>query len=278
MTPDTTWLGLERRVCVVTGAAGGLGRAIAAGFARAGAQVVLLDRDVADMSDFADDAGPAPLAIPCDVSDPASVEAAAAASEAAVGPAAVLVNNAALLRPGPLETLPLAEWNALLSINLTGYFLCAQAFGRQMRRRAGGSLVHVASISGTHAQGFSGAYSVTKAGIIMLSRQLATEWGPAGIRSNVVSPGLVQTPLSQAFYDTPGVTERRSAVVPVGRIGQPDDISDAVLYLASDRASYVSGDEISVDGGFGRVLMNLIPRPGYGEIAEPVASRHEGAR
>jgi len=126
-----------------------------------------------------------------------------------------------------------------------------------------GSLVHIASISGSHAQGQSGAYSVSKAGVIMLSRQLASEWGPQGIRSNVVSPGMVITPMSQAFYDTPGVTERRSAVVPLRRVGMPQDIADAILYLASDRSSYVNGDEITVDGGYANMLMNLVPRPGF---------------
>ena len=175
----------------------------------------------------------------------------------------MLVNTAAVLRPGGLENLSLAEWNAVLSVNLTGYFLCAQIFGRQMRKPGRGSIVHVASIAGSHAQGQSGAYSVSKAGVIMLSRQLASEWGPQGIRSNVVSPGMVITPMSQSFYDTPGVTERRSAVVPLRRVGMPQDIADAILYLASDRSSYVNGDEITVDGGYANMLMNLVPRPGF---------------
>lgn len=262
---DFDWLNLRGRVCVVTGAGGGLGQAVALGFARAGARLVLLDREAEAMAGIAakvEQCGVEVLALACDVTDPGSLEAAAAQARE-LGPCAVLVNNAALMRPGPLETLPLTEWNALLAVNLTGYFLAAQIFGRQMRERGGGAIVHVASISGRHPQGFSGAYSVSKAGIVMLSRQIATEWGPAGIRSNVVSPGLVVTPLSQSFYDAPGVRERRSAIVPLGRIGAPEDISDAVLYLASDRAAYVTGDEITVDGGFNRVLMNLIPRPGF---------------
>lgn len=272
---EMSWLGLEGRTCVVTGAGGGLGRAIALGFAAAGARLVLLDRTTEAMAGTLSAArtlgaplGAAPLALACDVSDPESVTGAARAGEEAFGPAHVLVNNAALLRPGPLEDLTLAAWNALLAVNLTGYFLCSQAFGAQMRRAGRGALVHVASIAAGHAQGFSGAYSVSKAGAVMLSRQIATEWGPVGIRSNVVSPGMVVTPLSQGFYDTPGVTERRNAVVPVGRIGQPEDIRDAVLFLASDRAAYVSGDEIVVDGGFTRGIMNLIPRPGFEKPGE----------
>jgi len=191
------------------------------------------------------------------------VTAAAGRIEKSLGPCSILVNTAAVLRPGGLESLSLAEWNAVLSVNLTGYFLCAQSFGRQMRKLGRGSLVHESSIAGSHAQGQSGAYSVSKAGVIMLSRQLASEWGPEGVRSNVVSPGMVITPMSQAFYDTPGVTERRTAVVPMRRIGAPQDMADAILFLASDRSSYVNGEEIIVDGGYVRTLMSHVPRPGF---------------
>ncbi len=264
------WLDLSGKVCVVTGAAGGLGRAISVGLAQAGAKVALLDQTVeslhelrATLQDFRFEA----TTVACDISDLESVAAAARDVEVRLGPCEVLVNTAALLRPGPLESLSIAEWNSLLGVNLTGYFICSQLFGRQMRQRGGGSIVHVASIAASHPQGFSGSYSVSKAGIVMLSRQIATEWGSVGIRSNVVSPGLVLTPMSQSFYDAPGVKARREAVVPVGRIGAPEDIRDAVLFLASERSSYVSGEEIGVDGGFARMLMNVIPRPGFEDAA-----------
>jgi len=260
------WLGLSGRVCVVTGGGGGIGRAVALSLARAGASVAAIDLDERGLDMTAAELralGAEPFTARCDTASAESVTAAAAAVERSLGPCGVLVNTAAVLRPGGLENLSLAEWNAVLSINLTGYFLCAQTFGRQMRSLGRGSLVHVASIAGSHAQGQSGAYSVSKAGVIMLSRQLASEWGPQGIRSNVVSPGMVITPMSQSFYDTPGVTERRAAVVPSRRIGMPQDIADAILYLASDRASYVNGEEITVDGGYANMLMNLVPRPGF---------------
>jgi NAD(P)-dependent dehydrogenase (short-subunit alcohol dehydrogenase family) len=260
------WFGLSGRVCVVTGGGGGIGRAVAVNLARAGARVAAIDLDERGLEVTHSELGKSGgdhVVVRCDTTSAESVTAAAETIEKAIGPCGVLVNAAAVLRPGGLESLSLAEWNAVLSVNLTGYFLCAQIFGRQMRQLGRGSLIHVASIAGSHAQAQSGAYSVSKAGVIMLSRQLASEWGPHGIRSNVVSPGMVITPMSQSFYDTPGVTERRSALVPSRRIGMPQDIADAVLYLASDRSSYVNGDEITVDGGYANMLMNLVPRPGF---------------
>jgi NAD(P)-dependent dehydrogenase (short-subunit alcohol dehydrogenase family) len=263
---SSDWLGLSGRVCVVTGGGGGIGRAVALSLVRARARVAAIDLDergLAATGAELRELGGGHLVTRCDTSSAESVAATAEAIERSLGSCSVLVNTAAVLRPGGLDTLSPAEWNAVLSVNLTGYFLCVQVFGRQMRKAGRGSLVHVSSIAGSHAQGHSGAYSVSKAGVIMLSRQLASEWGPQGIRSNVVSPGMVITPMSQSFYDTPGVTERRTAVVPSRRIGMPQDIADAILFLASDRSSYVNGDEITVDGGYANMLMNLVPRPGF---------------
>lgn len=251
---------------MVTGAGSGIGRAIAEAMAGAGALVAVLDRSAeggeATTHTIARADGSA-VNIPCDVSDPASIDAAAERIGHELGPCHVLVNNAGVIRSGALETLSLAEWNGLLAINLTGYLLCAQAFGRPMRERRQGALVHVGSIAGTHATAFSGADSVAKAGLTMLSRQLAIEWGPQGIRSNVVHPGLILTPLSAGMYEQPGVLERRSEAVPLGRIGRPEDVAEAALFLAGDRSAYVNGDEITVDGGFSRMLLSLIPRSGY---------------
>ena len=260
-----SWLGLEGRVCVITGAGGGIGRATALGVTAAGAKAVLLDREEANLNEtarqVAAQGGKDPVALPCDVADPTSVDATAQMAARLAGPCGILVNNAGILRQGALAGMSLAEWNATMSVNLTGYFLCAQAFGRQMRE-AGGSIVHIASIAGSEPQGGSGSYSVSKAGVLMLSRLIALEWGPA-VRSNVVSPGLVETPMSQAFYQVPGVRERRSATTAAKRIGTPQDIADAVMFLASDRASYITGQEVIVDGGFSQMLMSLVPRPGF---------------
>jgi NAD(P)-dependent dehydrogenase (short-subunit alcohol dehydrogenase family) len=264
---ELDWLGLAGRLCVVTGAGGGIGRATALGFAAAGARTVLLDRSDKGLAETAQaiaQTGVAePITIRCDVSDPDCVRSAAARTIRDAGTPDILVNNAGLLRAAPLDSVTLEEWNSLLAVNLNGYLLCAQTFGAPMRAARKGAIVHVASISGTQPQSFSGAYSVSKAGVLMLSQQIAVEWGPSGIRSNVVSPGMVETPMSQSFYAADGVRERRSAVVPTGRVGQPQDMADVILFLASDRAGYINGQELLVDGGYSRMLMSLVPRPGY---------------
>jgi glucose 1-dehydrogenase len=271
MTQDgaggAAWLGLEGRVCAITGAAGGIGRLLAESFAAAGARVVVLDRDAEACRQTADalgsPAGFSAVPIACDVADPNSVARAARESLDAAGPCDVLVNNAAILRAGPIATVSFEDWNALLAVNLTGYLLCAQQFGRQMTEQRRGAMVHIASVAGHLPQSFSGAYSVSKAGVMMLSQQLAVELGEFGIRSNVVSPAMIRTPLSEPFYADRDLLARRTAMVPIRRIGAPRDIAEAALFLASDRASYISGEEILVDGAVSRSWLGLIPRPGF---------------
>lgn len=257
-----SWLGLEGKRVVITGAGGGIGQALARGFAAQGARVVLLDRDIDRSGPLANELGGGAFALICDLADAASVTAAADRVEAEGG-ADVLVNSAAILRPGALDTVSTADWSAMLAVNLTGYLTAAQAFGRGMLDRGKGALVHVASIAGTQPQPASGAYSASKAATVMMSRQLAYEWGPRGVRSNCLSPGLVMTPMSAAFYADPEVKAKREAMVPLRRIASPEDMADVALFLASDRAGYVSGQDVVVDGGLSQVLMGQVPRPGY---------------
>lgn len=260
------WLGLEGRICAVTGAAGGIGTEIALAFAQAGCAVALLELKTASCDGVLrqiEDTGGRAVAIACDVSDPASVAGAADECKTKLGPCDILVNNAAILHAGSLSDIPVAKWNELLSVNLTGYLLCAQSFGRHMKERGKGSLIHVGSIAGHLPQAYSGAYSVSKAGVMMLSELLAVELGEYGIRSNVVSPAMVRTPLSEDFYKDPELLRRRTEMVPSRRIGAPRDIAEAILFLASDRASYINGREILVDGGLSRSFLGMIPRPGY---------------
>lgn len=260
------WLELENKVCVVTGAASGIGLALAQALCGVGARVALWDRDAERVAEAAQalkaSAGKA-LALPCDTADEASVLHAAQAVRERLGPAQVLINNAGLLRAGSLSSISLADWNHVLAVNLTGYLLCARSLAPQMREHGMGSMVHVASISASYPQSHSGAYSASKAGVLLLSRQLAVEWAGQGIRSNAVCPGMIRTALSQPFYQQPGVEAARSAATASRRIGEPVDIANAALFLASPRSAYVNGAELSVDGGMPSMLMDLVPRPGF---------------
>lgn len=269
---NANWLGLRGRVCAVTGAASGIGRAVAEALIGAGARVALLDRDDTGCRAAADALGAAAIALPCDVSSEAAVQQAADTLRTRLGRCEVLVNNAGLLRPGPLADVSLADWNQVLAINLTGYLLCARAFGRDMLEAGRGSLVHIASISGLHPQTRSGAYSASKAGVLLMSKQLAAEWGPRGVRSNCICPGMIRTALSARFYEVPGFEAARSAVTASRRIGEPLDIAEPALFLASDRAAYVNGAELVVDGGLDCMLMDMVPRPGFNQTGATPAN------
>ncbi|BEP95300.1 SDR family oxidoreductase [Acidovorax sp. A79] len=260
------WLGLKGRVCVVTGAASGIGAAIAEAFSAVGAHVALIDRDREAARQVAarlSAQGGHALAVACDITDEQAVLAAANEVRESLGPATVLINNAGLLRPGSLDSVSVADWNAVLAVNLTGYLLCTRAFGQDMLRAGRGSLVHVASVSALHPQTASGAYSASKAGVLLLSRQLAAEWGPRGVRSNAICPGMIRTALSARFYEEPGFETRRAAATASRRVGEPQDIAEPALFLGSDRSAYVNGAELVVDGGLGCMLMDMVPRPGF---------------
>ena len=264
------WLGLDGKVCVVTGAASGIGAAVASSLANAGAKVALLDLNAegAEAGAVALRArGATALAVACNIADEASVQAAAAKVQAELGDCYALVNNAGLLRAGGLADVSLDDWNMVLNVNLTGYLLCSRAFSAPMRRNGLGSIVNVASISGLFPQTASGAYSASKAGVLLMSRQMAVEWGPQGVRSNAICPGMIRTALSAKFYEEPGFEAKRAAVTASRRIGEPQDIADVATFLASPRSAYVNAAEIAVDGGMTSMLMDMVPRPGYNKTA-----------
>lgn len=264
------WLGLDGKLCVVTGAGSGIGAAIARGLADVGAKVALLDRDVEAAERVAAslrEEGATALAVRCDVADEAAVVAAATQVRRELGVCAALVNNAGMLRAGSLDTVSVADWNAVLAINLTGYLLCSREFGRDMIEAGQGSIVHVASVSALHPQTRSGAYSPSKAAVLLLSKQMAAEWGPQGVRSNAVCPGMIRTALSAKFYEEPGFESKRAAVTASRRVGEPVDIANPAVFLASQRSAYLNGAELVVDGGLGCMLMDMVPRPGFNQTA-----------
>ena len=258
------WLGLSGRTAVITGAGGGIGKAIALELAANGVHCNVLDRagDLVEstVAEILENGGQATGHV-CDVTYEAAIEAIAAA----IKTCDILVNAAGLVRPGALAELKTAEWEDLLKVNLTGYFLMARTFTPHLVASGNGSMIHIASISSANPQGSSGAYSVSKAGVVVMSKQLAFELGPKGVRSNTVSPGLVRTPMTEAYYQVGDVAQRRDAAVPVGRVAKPDDIADIVTFLASDRARYITGADLVADGGFSQTLMSSVPRPGFGD-------------
>ncbi len=262
---NNEWLGLAGKVVAVTGGGSGIGAHVVLDLAAAGATPVALDLNEEGAAGVAararDEFGVDATASPLDVTDEDSVATAFAAVGERYGRLDGLVNAAGLLRAGGLAELSVKDWDLTLRVDLTGCFLTARAAARLMG--PGASVVHISSIAGSNPQPFSGAYSPSKAGLTMLSRQLAFEWGPLGVRSNVVSPGLVRTPMSEPFYQAPGVLAARENAVPLRRIATPGDMADVTLFLLSGRSSYVTGQEIVVDGGFGTSLMSFVPRPGF---------------
>lgn len=260
------WLGLKDKVVVVTGAVGGMGTRFCEAFAEHGANVVLVDikKEAIETAAKAlsEKYGVQTLPLATDTTNEDEVDDAVKAVVAKFGRADILVNTAAILRFAPFEDLRLDEWKTALNINLTGYFLMSQRFGRQMIAQHHGTMVHISTVAAVFPETYSGAYSTTKAAVNMLSKQMAAEWGQFGIRSNCVMPCLVKTPMSADFYKDPKVLDGRERLVASRRIGDLDDITNAVLYLSSERSDYTNGGELRVDGGLGIMMQDMIPKPG----------------
>jgi NAD(P)-dependent dehydrogenase (short-subunit alcohol dehydrogenase family) len=251
--------GLDGRLALVTGAATGLGQAIAVGLAENGARVAALDIDEDGLAETVariTAAGGDARAVPCDVSDEQQVTDAFARVEAEMGSLRILVNDAFTPVIGRPHELELARWEKAIAVNLTGYFLCARAAGKQMIAAGdGGAIVNISSIAGTSALGRGNfAYSVTKGAIVQMTRELAVEWGRYGIRVNAIQPVQFRTKGFQARLDDPTVDgeellRRLSSAIPLGRIGEPVDIVGPVAFLVSDAAAMVTGSMLPVDGG-----------------------------
>jgi NAD(P)-dependent dehydrogenase (short-subunit alcohol dehydrogenase family) len=243
---------LENRVAIVTGAGRGIGRAIALAYAGEGARLVLNDVDEATLATTAAEAnrtGRTAQAVPGDVAAPADVARLVETAVRELGRVDIVVNNAIRIVPGRLEDLPLEAWDATMNVGLRGPFLLGQAAASHMIRQGSGAIVNIASVAGLFPYNLAGAYSVVKAGLIMLTRLQAVEWGPHGIRANAIAPGFIRTPGAEAMYADPEIFEGRRKGVPLGRIGTPEEVAAIAVFLASDEARYTSGIVLGVDGG-----------------------------
>ena len=254
---------LEGKKVVVTGGGSGIGRATCVLAAAEGADVAVADinaETAAETVQMVEKQGAKAILIKMDTSKKADAERMAAEALDAFGTIDGLVCCAIKLVPGKLEELPEADWDMVMDIGLKGYFLCAQAAGRVMLEKGAGSIVFVSSIGGMQTYPLAGAYSICKAGAIMLSKLFGVEWGDRGVRANTVSPGQVRTPMTEAMFQDPEIAAGRAAVVPMGRVATPEDIAEGCVFLLSDRARYVTAANLPIDGG--QVESKMIHTPG----------------
>lgn len=244
---------LTRQRVVVTGAASGMGAAIAEGFARVGAGVALADvaREVIEekAGALAADGGDV-LTLHGDVADRETVQGWADAVAARWGAATTLVNCAGIWSDVPFEELGVDEWQRVIDVNLTGTFHTCQLIGGAMRDAGGGSIVNFSSLSGVRGFKRRAAYTVTKHAVVGLTRVIATEWGQFGVRANAIGPGRFDTALAADKYADPAVVEKFLERVPIGRIAAADEMVGTIFFLASELSAYITGQLLMVDGGF----------------------------
>jgi NAD(P)-dependent dehydrogenase (short-subunit alcohol dehydrogenase family) len=242
---------LKDRVAIVTGAARGIGRAIAVALAREGARVAALDLDLIQLDDLVGQGrtrGGEMLALSVDVTRKEQIQEAVGQVLARWGRIDILVNNAGIYEVLPIEAISEEQWDRVLAVNLKGAFLCCQAVIPTMKRQGSGSIVSMASSAGKSGGTLSGAhYAVSKAGVICLTKQLARELGPHGITANAVAPGRIDTPMIHLASDEENEAFRLRT--PLGRLGTPEDVAGAVVFLVSDEASFITGEIVDVNGG-----------------------------
>ncbi|MGY3602510.1 MULTISPECIES: SDR family NAD(P)-dependent oxidoreductase [unclassified Bradyrhizobium] len=256
----------SQKVALVTGAARGIGLATARRFLAEGWRVALLDieRELLNEAVASLKQAENTLALPCDVSDAAAVAAAVAAVEKRFGRLDALVNNAGVAVFAPLLETSDADWSRILAVNLTGPFLCAKAAAPLMREHGGGAIVNITSISAVRASTLRSAYGTSKAGLAHLTKQLAVELASLGIRVNAVAPGPVDTAMAKAVH-TAAIRADYHDAIPLNRYGLEEELAEAIFFLSSDRASYITGQILAVDGGFDAAGIGLPTLRGQGQ-------------
>lgn len=257
---------LTGQPALVTGANSGIGREVALSLARAGADVIVNYRSNKDEAEEVvaqiKQMGRRTIAIRADVSNEDEVEAMFAQAVEAFGTLHIVVCNAGLQRDAPFHEMSMAQWEKVISVNLTGQFLCARSAVREFKRRgpdlalscATGKIIHMSSVHETIPWAGHANYAASKAGVMMLMKSLAQEVAPLGIRVNAIAPGAIKTPINKDAWETPEALASLMKLVPYKRIGTPQDIGQAAVWLASDASDYVTGTSLFVDGG-----MTLFP-------------------
>jgi len=258
---------LTKKTIVVTGGASGIGRATCVLAAKEGANVAIADinPDMAEETKaLVEVQGGKAVVIEMDTSKAADATRMVQETVAAFGTIDGIVCSAIKLKPAKLEELAEEDWDMVIDIGLKGYFLCAQAAGKVMLEKGAGSVVFISSVGGVQAYNGAGAYSIAKAGAIMLGNLVGVEWGGRGVRGNTVAPGQIPTPMTAAMFADPEIAAGRAAVVPMGRVGEAEEIAEACVWLLSDRSSYVNAACLQVDGGQAESKMMHTPGRNWG--------------
>jgi NAD(P)-dependent dehydrogenase (short-subunit alcohol dehydrogenase family) len=241
---------LVGRLALVTGAGSGIGESIAKGMAKAGARVIAVDTDGAAAERTAQAIGGDARSFPADVTDRARCDGLAAAVRREIGAISVLVNNAGIIRRGTvMDRNAREDWDATLAVNLDGPYIMTTAFLDQLKESRG-AIINIGSVQSFVALPNSAAYTTSKAGVRGLTKALAIELSPLGIRVNAIGPGLIATPLNAKARENPAYMKNFEGRIPIGRIGTPEDIAPVAVFLACDMARYVTGVTLPVDGGF----------------------------
>jgi NAD(P)-dependent dehydrogenase (short-subunit alcohol dehydrogenase family) len=248
-------LKLERRISVVTGAGSGIGRAIARGLSAEGSRVVLVDIDGAKADEAAADLrakGGDARAFQADVADPSSVAALEVFVSKTLGPLDILVNNAAVQVNKKIEDTTPEEWNRQMAVNIGGVFLCSRAFLPHLRKTRG-VILNMSSVNGFFVEPFCAGYCATKGAILAFTKAIAIDHGREGIRVHAICPGYIDAGLAEGYFESQSdpakAREEAGSLHALGRIGQPEEVARAAVFLASDDASFMTGSALVVDGG-----------------------------
>jgi NAD(P)-dependent dehydrogenase (short-subunit alcohol dehydrogenase family) len=247
---------LNGKVAVITGARRGMGKSHAIALARAGVKVVASDISLEDCQKAVEEiekAGGEAMAVKCDVSQKSEVEEMIKKTMAKFGKIDILVNNAGIAQFKPLLELTEEDWDRTIDINLKGYFLCAQAAAKEMVKQKSGVIVNIASVAmGQQGIGFPNIahYCASKGGIVGMTEALAVELAPYNIRVNAIAPGMIETPMIDLVKQDPKMMEAMLAKIPMRRVGRPEEVSNLVLFLASDDSSYMTGSTVVIGGGW----------------------------